>query len=264
MGTSGWQYRDWRGAFYPRDLRQADWLPYYAARFATVEINASFYRLPERERFASWAATTPRDFVLCPKVSRYLSHMKKLKDPVEPVTRFMEAAEGLGDKLGPALLQLPPNFHANPARLEAALDAFPDGVRVAVELRHHSWFSDQTRALLTKRGAALCLADRSSRWVTPVWRTAAWGYVRFHEGGGPWPCYGRTALRSRARTLAETYGPGAEVFAFFNNDPRGCAVRDARWFAQACALEGLATTRVPASGDIRVVTAEPGRQSSAE
>jgi uncharacterized protein YecE (DUF72 family) len=250
VGTSGWQYRDWRGAFYPRDLRQADWLAHYASRFATVEVNASFYRLPDRERFAAWRAATPDDFVLCPKVSRYLSHMKKLKDPVEPVARFVEAAGGLGDAFGPALLQLPPNFPANLERLAAALDEFPPGMRVAVELRHDSWFTDETRALLTERSVALCWADRGSRWVSPAWRTADWGYVRFHEGAGVWPCYGRTALGSRADTLAETYGPTPEVFAFFNNDPRGCAIRDARWFAQACMRAGLSTTRVPAAGEI--------------
>lgn len=250
VGTSGWQYRDWRGAFYPSGLRQADWLGHYAARFATVEINASFYRLPDRQRFAAWRAATPGDFMLCPKISRYLTHMKKLKEPAEPVARFLEAAGGLGDRFGPALLQLPPNFPADLERLAAALDEFPSDVRVAVELRHDSWFTEETRALLTERRAALCLADRGSRWVSPRWRTAAWGYIRFHEGAGVWPCYGRTALTSRAGALAELYGPNAEVFAFFNNDPRGCAIRDARWFAHACARVGLAPTRTPDAHEI--------------
>ena len=250
VGTSGWQYRDWRGAFYPPTLRQADWLGHYAARFATVEINASFYRLPDRARFRAWREATPGDFVLCPKVSRFLTHMKRLKDPVEPVARFVAAAGGLGDRLGPALLQLPPNFSADLERLDAALAEFPRGWRVAVELRHDSWFVAETRALLAAHGAALCLADRRSRWASPLWRTADWGYIRFHEGAGQWPCYGRTALRSRAQTIAALYPPEAEVFAFFNNDPRGCALRDARWFAHACGRAGLGTTRVPAAGDI--------------
>lgn len=253
VGTSGWQYRDWRGSFYPSTLRQADWLAHYAERFATVEINNSFYRLPDRQRFAAWRDATPDDFILCPKISRFLSHMKKLKDPAEPVARFMEAAGGLGDKLGPALLQLPPNFPADLERLDAALAEFPAGVRVAVELRHASWFVEETRALLSERRAALCLADRGSRWVSPRWRTAEWGYVRFHEGAAAWPCYGRRALASRARAIAELYGPQAEVFAFFNNDPRGCAVRDARWFAQACARVALPTTRIPRAGDVTLV-----------
>ncbi|MBA2529480.1 MAG: DUF72 domain-containing protein [Euzebyales bacterium] len=258
VGTSGWQYRDWRGAFYPRELVAREWLGHYAARFATVEINTSFYRLPPPDRFAAWAAASPHDFVLCPKVSRYLSHMKKLRDPAEPVTRFMTSARALGGKLGPVLLQLPGTFGLALDRLDAALAEFPADVRVAVELRHPSWFVDDTRRLLAEHGAALCLADRRSVEVTPPWRTAEWGYARFHEGRGAWPCYGRTALASRARTLAERYGPDAEVFAFFNNDPRGCAVRDARWFAAACRRAGLLTTRVPDAGDIRVVEPDDG------
>src|SRR3712207_4712205 len=110
IGTSGWQYKDWREAFYPRSIKQVEWLQHYAARFSTVEINASFYRLPSRERFGTWAANTPGDFVLCPKTSRYLTHIKRLSDAEEPVERFLEAALGLGNKVGPALIQLPPKF----------------------------------------------------------------------------------------------------------------------------------------------------------
>ncbi len=253
VGTSGWQYRDWRGAFYPRGLSQRGWLQHYAARFRTVELNNSFYRLPPRERFAQWAAATPDDFVVCPKVSRYLTHMKKLRDPEEPVARFVNAVRGLGGKLGPALLQLPPNFPRDLERLAATLDEFPPDLKVAVEFRHASWFVDDTRAVLNARNAALCLADRHSAWVSPRWRTADWGYVRFHEGRGRWPCYGRTALAARAATVASIYGNDAEVYAFFNNDPRGCAVRDARWFAAACARQGLRPTRVPGARDITVV-----------
>ncbi|MGH3666441.1 MAG: DUF72 domain-containing protein [Egibacteraceae bacterium] len=255
VGTSGWQYRDWRGAFYPSGLRQADWLEHYAARFATVELNNSFYRLPPHQRFVAWADRTPADFVVCPKVSRYLSHMKRLREPSEPVARFTDAVGGLGSKLGPVLLQLPGSFTADPDRLDAALAEFPAAVRVAVELRHDSWFTATTRGVLERHAAALCLADRGSRWVTPRWRTADWGYLRCHEGAGGWPCYGRTALRARAETVAEVYDD-AEVYAFFNNDPRCCAVRDARWFAAACRRAGLAVTRVPGPREVAVVPAD--------
>lgn len=251
VGTSGWQYRDWRDAFYPHELRQADWLAHYADRFATVEINASFYRLPDRERFQAWRLATPDDFVLCPKVSRFLTHMKRLREPGEPVARFVAAAGGLGDRLGPSLLQLPPDLRIDLDRLDATLREFPPGWRVTVELRHRSWFVEETRALLAAHGAALCLADRGSRWISPRWRTADWGYVRFHEGAGIWPCYGRTALESRATTLAALY-PDGDVFVFFNNDPRACALRDARWFALACARRGLPVTRVPPARDVRL------------
>ena len=253
VGTSGWQYKDWRGAFYPREIKQVEWLAHYAQRFATVEINASFYRLPPRERFEAWAAGTPADFVLCPKTSRYLTHMKKLKDPEEPVQRFLDAALGLGAKIGPALLQLPPNFPRDLQRLDRTLTLFGQQVPIAVEFRHASWWTDDTRRVLTEHGAALCWADRRSAWISPRWRTAAWGYLRFHEGRGLWPCYGRTALERAAADLAAEYSERDDVYVFFNNDPRGCAVRDARWFAAACARHGRPTTRVPAARDITLV-----------
>ena len=258
IGTSGWQYADWRGAFYPRAIKQVEWLGHYAQRFRTVEINASFYRLPPRERFETWARTTPDDFVLCPKTSRYLTHIKRLKEAEEPVERFLEAALGLGTKTGPALLQLPPNFRADLERLDQVLTLFGGRVPIAVEFRHDTWWTEDTRRLLSEHGAALCWADRNSKWITPRWRTADWGYVRFHEGAAVWPCYGRTALERGARDIAAEYEPAADVYVFFNNDPRGCAVRDARWFAAASRRAGLAPTRVPDASDITLV--EPEQQ----
>jgi uncharacterized protein YecE (DUF72 family) len=257
VGTSGWQYGDWAGAFYPPRLPRRKWLLHYAARFSTVELNATFYRLPKPQALQRCAADTPDDFVVAPKVSQYLSHMKQLRDPAEPVARFLERALLLGPKLGPLLLQLPERFHADPPRLARALDEFPGHLRVAVELRHDSWFTPEVREVLAARNAALVLADRRSRWVTPEWRTADWGYLRFHEGGGRWPCYGRTALAARAGTVERLWPDGEDVFAYFNNDPRCCAVRDARWFALACARRGLAPTRVPAPSDVRVAAEEP-------
>lgn len=253
VGTSGWQYRDWREAFYPAGLRQASWLDHYAAAFATVELNASFYRLPPPETFARWAAKTPLDFVMCPKASRYLSHMRKLREPREAVERFMASASALGRKLGPILLQLPGSFVAEPARLAAALDEFGPRVRIAVEVRHASWFTHEVQDLLAERDAALVIADRRSRLLTPTWRTASWGYLRFHEGRGtPPPCYGRSALASRAALIGELFGRDRDVYAFFNNDPRCCAVRDARWFAAACRRLGLSVSRVPDAAAVRV------------
>jgi uncharacterized protein YecE (DUF72 family) len=252
VGTSGWQYASWRGRFYPAELRQASWLEHYAARFQTVEVNNAFYRLPEASTFASWAARTPDDFVVVVKVSRYLTHVKRLKDPAEPVARFVDRACHLGAKLGPVLLQLPPNLAADVDRLDAALACFPSGVRVAVEFRHPSWFGDDTRSVLERRGAALCLAD-SPRRETPLWRTADWGYVRFHEGTSePPPCYGRGALDAWAGRLAEVWGRHDEVFAFFNNDPLGCAPRDASLFADVLRAAGLVPTRVPPAAELAV------------
>src|SRR5438552_12608408 len=252
IGTSGWQYRDWRGRFYPAGVPTARWLEHYAAGFATVESNNAFYNLPERRVFATWAERTPDDFVMAVKVSRYLTHIRRLRGAREPVARFVDRAAGLGSKLGPVLLQLPPSLRCDAELLAATLDEFPPGFRVAVEFRHASWFVDEIRALLTERAAALCLADRRGP-LTPLWRTAPWMYLRFHEGkSAPLPCYGRSALASWAERLATGWGPDAECWIYFNNDPRGCAPRDAARFARAVARAGLHPTRVPAVRSIRV------------
>jgi len=251
IGTSGWQYRDWRGTFYRRDVPQSRWLEAYADAFATVESNNAFYRLPERQVFEAWAERTPDDFAMAVKVSRFLTHIKRLRDPDEPVDRFLDRVSGLGSKLGPVLVQLPPQFKLDLGRLEGTLERFPAGVRVAVEFRHRSWFVDPVRELLERRGAALCLADRRGL-RSPLWRTADWTYLRFHEGRAtPRPCYGRTALRTWAERLADGWAPTDEVWVFFNNDPRGCAPRDAARFATALRHAGLNPTRVPAVRAVR-------------
>ncbi|HET9344992.1 MAG TPA: DUF72 domain-containing protein [Candidatus Limnocylindrales bacterium] len=252
IGTSGWQYRDWRGRFYPESLAVRAWLERYAEAFATVESNNAFYRLPERATFEAWADRTPDDFVMAVKVSRFLTHIKRLAEPDEPVERFLDRAAGLGPKLGPALVQLPPRFRVDPERLRATLEAFPRDLRVAVEFRHPSWFNDEVRSILEANRAALCLTDRRGP-RTPVWRTADWTYVRFHEGQArPRPSYGRVALASWARRVAERWAPGEDVFAYFNNDHRACAPRDAARFARQCATVGLRPTRVPSVRAIRV------------
>jgi uncharacterized protein YecE (DUF72 family) len=247
VGTCGWQYRDWRGQFYPEKLAQARWLEHYAQRFQTVEVDNTFYRLPAAETFAAWHARTPADFCMALKTSRFFTHIKRLRDPEAPVQLFMERARRLRGTLGPLLVQLPPTFRADPPRLADALDCFPRSVRLAFEPRHESWFSDATRAVLEERNVALCLADSRQKPAGPVWRTADWTYLRFHEGlGSPRPCYQEGALVEWAERLASTWGDGCELYVYFNNDPRGCAVRDARRFAGAAAEAGLTPTRVPA------------------
>lgn len=250
IGTSGWQYRDWRGSFYPAGLPQAAWLEHYAGCFQIVEVNNAFYRLPEASTFEKWAQRTPPDFVVGVKASRYLTHVKRLRDASEAITRFVDRAGHLGEKLGPVLLQLPPTMKLDVDALDATLRAFPPGWRIAVEFRHESWFVDATFATLERSDAALCLAD-SPRRSTPVRRTAGWGYIRFHEGcAAPPPCYGTRALDTWARRLAGMFTPGEDLYAFFNNDPRACAVRDARLFARAAARHGLSPTRVPAASSV--------------
>ncbi|MFB9236436.1 DUF72 domain-containing protein [Plantactinospora siamensis] len=246
IGTSGWQYRDWRGRLYPAGLAQREWLEHYAAAFGTVEVNNAFYRLPERETFARWRARTPDDFCVAVKMSRYLTHIKRLRDPAEPVARFLDRATALGDRLGPVLLQLPPTLRADVAALDATLSRFPPGVRVAVEPRHASWWTDEVRAVLADHAAALCWADRCGRPVTPLWRTADWCYLRLHEGRArPWPRYGRTALASWVDRIAERFGAGEPAYVYFNNDPGGAAVIDAVAFARAARRRGLTVGRTP-------------------
>jgi uncharacterized protein YecE (DUF72 family) len=252
IGTSGWQYRHWRTAFYPRGLAQTRWLEYYAERFLTVESNAAFYRLPAAETFAAWAQRTPPDFVMAVKVSRYLTHIRRLHEPAESVRLFVEHAGRLGAKLGPALVQLPPSMRADVGRLRETLEAFPAGWRVAVEFRHASWFSSEVRSALERHAAALCLADRRGP-LTPLWRTTDWTYLRFHAGrAAPDPCYGRRALATWAARLAERWTPAEDVYVYFNNDPRACALRDARLFAGTARGFGLVPTRVPPSRDVRL------------
>jgi uncharacterized protein YecE (DUF72 family) len=245
IGTSGWQYADWKGRLYPRRMPQARWLQYYAEHFRTVEVNSAFYRLPDEDTFARWGQSTPPDFVFAVKASRYLTHVRRLRGPVEPVERLLDRAAGLGAKLGPVLLQLPPNFRADLPALRATLGAFPRDVRVAFEPRHESWHTDATFALLGDFDAALCLSDTHGR-RTPLRRTASWGYVRFHEGrSAPAPCYGRAALRSWAERLRNLWDPGDDLFVYFNNDRGGCAVRDAHRFAGAVTKADFVATRVP-------------------
>lgn len=252
VGTSGWQYRHWKETFYPKEVPQRGWLRYYADRFMTVELNNSFYRLPEASSFERWREETPDDFVLAVKMSRFLTHQKRLRDPDEPVSLFMERARHLGPKLGPVLVQLPPRMKADPDRLAAALAAFPDGVRIAVEFRDDSWFGDETRRVLEERGAAFCLADSTTR-ATPSWRTADWGFVRFHEGVGiPRPCYEESALDSWAERLAGMWSPDEDVYCYFNNDGQACALRDAIVFARLLENRGLRPTRVTSPQEVSV------------
>jgi len=252
IGTSGWQYRDWKGTFYPADLPQREWLAHYARRFATVELNNSFYHLPEASNFERWREQTPDDFVVAVKMSRFLTHLKRLRDPAGPVDLFFERACHLGPKLGPVLVQLPPGMRAEPERLAETLYHFPRGVRAAVEFRDDSWFDDRVRAVLEERGAALCLAD-SPRRRTPAWRTADWGFVRFHEGrASPRPCYGERALATWTERIASLWPAGADVFCYFNNDTRACALRNAVAFARLARRVGLQPTRVPEPGEVHV------------
>lgn len=245
LGTSGWQYKDWRGVLYPAGVPQNRWLTTYAGGFGTVENNNAFYRLPDRELFARWRDMTPAGFVMAVKASRYLTHIKRLAEPEEPVERLMRSAGGLGERLGPVLLQLPPTLKVEVERLDRCLRAFPENVRVAVEPRHDSWWIDEVRDLLAERNAALCWADRLGRPLSPLWRTAGWTYLRFHEGAAsPWPSYGDQALRSWIDRLGEGED---DAYVYFNNDPGAAAVRNAVRFAELARSAGRDVSRTPGS-----------------
>ena len=228
VGTSGWQYDDWRPGLYPAGVGQPRWLGVYSASFSTVEINSAFYRLPDRRQFERWASAVTPGFCFAVKASRYLTHVQRLREPAGPVQRLMERTEGLGDKTGPVLLQLPPTLHEDVDALDATLRAFPRSTRVAVEFRHRSWDTPAVRGVLERRGAATVMADRRGP-LEPWWSTADWGYVRFHEGRArPTGCYGRVAIEQAAQRLAERFSGASTVWIYFNNDRHGCAVSNAR------------------------------------
>ena len=228
IGCSGWTYRDWKGAFYPDAVRQKDWLAYYATRFDTCEINGSFYRLPTEKAVAAWRDTVPDGFVFAWKVSRYLSHNKKLNDPKDSIDLIFDRMAPLGDRQGPALLQLPPMLRRNDERLEAFLKLKPRGVRCTVEFRHDSWYDDAVFALLERHDAALCVSDHHDA-PSPWKATASWVYVRGHGPGGRYHGrYGDAALKDWARRLRAWREQGRDVYAYFDNDIKAAAPADAQ------------------------------------
>jgi uncharacterized protein YecE (DUF72 family) len=229
IGCSGWQYRDWRGRLYPEGLPQARWLERYAEELDTVEINNTFYRLPARDAVRGWVEQTPPEFILAVKSSRYLTHMKRLTDMDRGVARLLERLEPLtaSPKMGPMLWQLPGNFKRDDERLAFALDHLPAG-RHAFEFRHPSWFCDAVLDALRAHGVALAIGDHPERPWQCHELTADFSYVRFHYGRrGRRGNYAPSELDEWAREL-ERLARRSEVFAYFNNDWEGFAVRNAR------------------------------------
>jgi uncharacterized protein YecE (DUF72 family) len=228
VGCSGWNYRDWREAVYPRGLPQRRWLEHYATLFSTVEVNNTFYRLPKRDSVATWAEQTPPDFVFTVKSSRYLTHVKRLTELGSGVQRFYERIEPLIDagKLGPVLWQLPANFHCDLERLEAALAKLPPG-RHCFEFRHPTWFNDGVYEALRRSGAALVIGDHPERPFQTDELTTDWTFVRFHHGSrGRHGNYSGAEIDAWRRRIAR-WRSKTEVYAYFNNDWRAFAVRNA-------------------------------------
>jgi uncharacterized protein YecE (DUF72 family) len=227
VGTSGWSYDHWVGPFYPEGLSVAGRLEYYAARFGSVEINNSFYRLPEEQTLRQWRARVPAGFTFSAKASRYITHMKKLKDAQEATGRFLSRMRVLGDRLGPVLFQLPPRWNFDAARLAGFLGFLDADLRYSFEFRDHSWLNHASYSLLGRHHAALCIYDLDG-FESPREVTADFVYLRLHGPDGPYQgCYGEQALSDWARAVAAWSRQGLDVYCYFDNDQHGHAALNA-------------------------------------
>lgn len=230
VGTSGWSYRHWRGVFYPADLPARQWLTYYSARFATVELNSTFYRTPRASSLRAWREQAPPGFVFALKANRFITHSKRLRDADETVARELEIVRPLGAARGPILFQLPPAMTRDLGRLAGLLEALPGDGAFAVEFRDGSWDDREVYAMLARRQVGVCLHD----WHGHAWprRAADEGagpvYLRFHGPTGRYGgSYDRRTLRAWATRCERWREAGRDVFCYFNNDAEGNAVRDA-------------------------------------
>jgi uncharacterized protein YecE (DUF72 family) len=227
IGTSGWHYDHWRQLFYPDKLPKAKWLEFYSRHFTTVELNNSFYRLPSEEAFANWRDSSPANFTFAVKVSRFITHIKRLKNSEEPVDTFLGRAKILKQKLGPLLYQLPPNMHRNDDRLESFLSILPPKLKHVIEFRHQSWLDDGVFEILRWHNAGLCVFDMPGL-SCPLVATADFAYIRFHGSTGLYSSsYSDEELADWARRLGSLAPEVKEVYIYFNNDAEAFAVRNA-------------------------------------
>lgn len=232
IGTSGWVYKHWKGRFYPETLKAKDWSGYYMERFGTVEINNSFYRLPDIKTFNAWRDAAPEGFVYAVKASRFLTHMKKLIVDKNGIAKFFRRALHLEDKLGPVLFQLPPAFGVNAERLEQFLEALPEGLRYTFEFRDHSWYTDEIYALLEKYGAAFCIYELEHH-RSPEEVTAGFIYIRLHGPGGKYQGnYSGARLRKWAAFCKKWRKKGKDVYVYFDNDQEAYAAFNALKLAE--------------------------------
>lgn len=227
IGTSGWNYKHWKGRFYPEDLAQSRWLEFYSERLHTVEINNSFYRLPTRESFQKWHDAVPESFVFSVKASRFITHMKKLKDPKEHVEQFLGQIEPLGDKLGPILFQLPPRFAFNEERLHEFLRVLSKDFRYVFEFRDHSWLNDCAYELLAKHDACCCLYDFDG-FESPAHPTTDFMYIRLHGPTGKYTgCYDSDYLTRLTHRITGWQKDGMKTWCYFDNDEKAYAAFNA-------------------------------------
>ncbi len=231
IGTSGWHYKHWKGAYYPEDMDSAEFLQFYMNDFHTAEINNSFYQLPEKKTLKHWRETVGDSFIFSVKASRYITHMKKLKDPKDAVSKFMDRIVELRETLGPILFQLPPKWGCNPERLESFLAALPSGKRYAFEFRDESWFDNRVYEILTDHNAAFCIYDYDRR-LSPKKVTSDFVYIRLHGPDGPYQGqYSIDQLKGWAGAIAAWAKQGKDIFCYFDNDQVGYAAQDARKLA---------------------------------
>jgi uncharacterized protein YecE (DUF72 family) len=237
IGTSGYIYPHWREVYYPRELAQEDWFGYYSRDFDTVEINNTFYRLPAASVFRNWGEAAPKGFCYAFKVSRYLTHLKKLKDPAAPLDNFLERVRGVGASLGPLLYQLPPHWKVNPERLATFLELLPDDLLHVFEFRDASWHTGEIRDLLAAAGAAFCIHDHPSLTDCPDWVTGRAVYLRRHGPRGEAYAgdYPQAELEKLSERIAAWRAANLDVFVYFNNDLQGHAVHNARQLKALCA-----------------------------
>jgi uncharacterized protein YecE (DUF72 family) len=249
VGTSGWIYKHWRGVFYPPKLPVSRWFAFYAGHFDTVEINNSFYRLPSPAAFDAWRTQAPRGFVYAVKASRYLTHLKKLKDPAKPLHNILSRARRLKSRIGPVLYQLPPYWGCNVERLRAFVERLPLDLTHVLEFRDPSWYVDAVRDVLSEAGVGFCIHDMRGS-ASPRWVTGPAVYLRFH---GPTERkyagrYGPELLRPWAERIGEWQQDGRAVYVYFNNDDRGFALADANEMRE---LLGQETAELPVPDGVR-------------
>jgi len=226
IGTSGWYYEHWRGLFYPEKLAKAKWLEFYAGHFGTVELNNSFYHLPSEKAFVSWRESSSEDFVFAVKVSRFITHIKRLKNVEKPVENFLSRARLLEGKLGPFLYQLPPDMKCNSEVLENFLSLLPRGCKHVFEFRNESWIDDGIFDILRRYNVALCIFDMPG-FTCPLVATADFAYIRFHGSAGLYSsCYSDEELLRWAENIANLGRNLKTIYIYFNNDAEAFAVKN--------------------------------------
>lgn len=228
IGTSGWSYDHWEKLFYPEGLKAAKRLSYYTGQFGTVEVNNTFYRLPSEETLEHWKSEAPEGFIFALKASRFITHLKKLKDTAAPLEEFLRRALLLEEHLGSVLFQLPPRWRCNLGRFGEFLELLPFALRFAFEFRDASWINDGINAMLRKKGAAFCIYSMPG-FESPLIRTAPFVYLRFHGAGTLYGgLYPEETIQRWAGLIDGWLEEGADVYAYFNNDAFGHAIANAR------------------------------------